>query len=91
MATITVRDVDDDVVRRLKKLADGNGRSLESELRHIFEQAIANDAEAMAEKRKAFLEHIARRKQQQGPAGDIPQTPSWMLIREDRDSDHGRL
>lgn len=86
--TVTVPDVDADVVRRLKNLAAQNNRTLESELRGILEKAIANDTEAMAAKRKAFREQS--RELLKLTAGK-PQIPAEVLIRQDRDSDHGRL
>ena len=86
--TVTVPDVDADVVRRLKNLAAQNNRSLESELRCILEKAIANDAEAMAAKHKAFRE--LSRELLKLTAGK-PQIPAEVLVRQDRDSDHGRL
>jgi plasmid stability protein len=36
MATVTVRDLDDEVYERLKARAAGNNRSLEAELREIL-------------------------------------------------------
>ena len=86
--TVTVPGVDADVVRRLQNLAAQNDRTLESELRGILEKAIANDAEAMAAKRKAFREQS--RELLKLTAGK-PQIPAEVLIREDRDSGHGRL
>jgi plasmid stability protein len=41
MATITVQDVDDDVLRRLRQRAAANGRSLEAEARAILTAAVA--------------------------------------------------
>ena len=38
MATVNVRRLDDDVVRRLKRRAAENNRSLESKVRHILER-----------------------------------------------------
>ena len=52
MATINVRQLDDDVVRRLKHRASDNNRSLEGEVRHILECAVEDDMEA---KRASFL------------------------------------
>ena len=86
MATVLVRQLDDEVVRRLEQRAAGNNRSLESEVRHIFEQAAGDD---MEEKKRAFRELSKRLLEQQ--TGDRPQTPSYLLIREDRDSGHGSL
>lgn len=40
MATLLVRNLDDDVVRRLKDRASANGRSAEAEHRAILEDAL---------------------------------------------------
>jgi plasmid stability protein len=45
MATVLVRQLDDEVVRRLEQRAAGNNRSLESEVRHILEQAAGESME----------------------------------------------
>ena len=82
IATINVRQLDDDVVRRLKRRAAGNNRSLEGEVRRILEGAVADDVSA---KRAAFLALAARLKREtEGRA----QTPSETLIRKDRESGH---
>ena len=82
MATINVRQLNDDVVRRLKRRAAGNDRSLEGEVRHILACAVEDD---MAAKRASFRALAARlRRGTEGRA----QTPSEVLIREDRDSGH---
>lgn len=82
MATINVRQLDDDVVRRLKRRAAGNDRSLEGEMRRILARAVEDD---VAAKREAFRALAARLRRQ---AGGSPQTPSEVLIREDRDGGH---
>ena len=82
MGTVHVRRLDDEVVRRLKRRAAENNRSLESEARHILEQAAQND---MAEKVRAFRALIKSLRKQ---TNNLPQTPSHILIREDRDSGH---
>ncbi len=82
MATINVRQLDDDVVDRLKRRASSNNRSLEGEVRHVLECAADDD---MAAKRAAFLEASDRlRKKTRGRK----QTPAEVLIREDRDHGH---
>ena len=86
MAFVLIWQLDDEVVRRLEQRAAGNNRSLEGEVRHIFEQAAGDD---MEEKKRAFLELSKRLLEQQ--TGDRPQTPSYLLIREDRDGGHGSL
>ena len=79
MAAITVRQLDDSVVRRLKARAEINGRSLEGEVRQILNAAADNDMEV---KRRAFVALSERlRKEIPNRSG----TPSADLIREDRD------
>ena len=85
MATVNVRRLDDGVVRRLKRRAEANNRSLESEARRILADAAEDDAAA---KRKSFWELNARLRRM---AGSRPQTPSEVLIREDRNSGHRKL
>jgi plasmid stability protein len=46
MAQILIRDLDDDVVARLKARAAGNGRSLQSELRLLLTESAMTDAGA---------------------------------------------
>ena len=46
MATITVRDLDDDVQLRIKKRAAANNRSMEAEARAILTAAVRNQAMA---------------------------------------------
>lgn len=82
MATINVRRLDDEVVRRLKRRAAENHRSLESEARHILEQAAEDD---MPARRRSFRELSARLRRQ---TGGRAQTPSEILIREDRENEH---
>jgi plasmid stability protein len=82
MATINVRQLDDDVVDRLKRRASSNNRSLEGEVRHVLECAAYDD---MAAKRAAFLEASDRlRRKTRGRK----QTPAEVLIREDRAHGH---
>ena len=82
MATINVRQLDDNVVRRLKCLASLNNRSLESEVRHILERAAEDD---MAAKRASFLAMSDRLRQKtEGRAHTLAE----VLIREDRDHGH---
>ena len=88
MATITVTGLTDEFVQRLEQKAAANNRSPEDEIRHILERAMGDNATGMEAKRKAFLKRARElRKLTEGQL----QTPSEILIREDRDSDHGRL
>ena len=83
MATINVRQLDEDVVRRLKRRAAANKRSLEGEARHILEGAVDDD---MSARRASFLGLAVRlRRETEGST----QTPSEVLIRDDREHGHG--
>ncbi len=77
MATVTVRNLDNQVVERLKKKAKDNGRSLEAELRELLKQA-AN------RKSPEELLAIADRISAMTP-DDVEQTDSTKIIREFRD------
>ncbi|MEE8225944.1 MAG: plasmid stabilization protein [Kiloniellales bacterium] len=76
MANVTIRNLDDKVVVRLKKRAKTSNRSLEAELREILTRA----ADTMTSRE---LRVIAERIAAMTP--DVPQTDSAELIREDRD------
>ena len=85
MATINVRQLDEDVVERLKRRAALNDRSLEGEARHILKDAAEDD---MAAKRASFLTMADRlRRKTEGRR----HTPAEVLIREDRDHGHREL
>ncbi len=82
MATINVRQLDDDVMNRLKQRALLNNRSLEGEARHILECAAAD---GMAARRAAFPAASDRLRQM---TRGRKQTPVEVLIREDCDHGH---
>ena len=44
MASITIRNLDDDVKTKLRMRAAGNGRSMEEEARLILAEAVAREA-----------------------------------------------
>jgi plasmid stability protein len=75
MAQILVRDLDEDVVARLKARARGQGRSLQAEVRTILEEAAKLDSSGA----RALVRRIRRRFQ--GRAF----VDSADLIREDRE------
>ncbi len=85
MATIKVRQLDDDVLERLKRRAARNHRSLEGEVRHILQNAAEDD---MAAKRASFFAMVDRlRRKTEGRS----HTQAEMLIRKDRDHGHREL
>lgn len=77
MANLTIRNLDDQVVERLKKKAKDNGRSLEAELRELLKQAANRKS---PEELLAIADRIAAMTPE-----DVKQTDSAELLREDRD------
>jgi plasmid stability protein len=71
-----VRNLDDDLIARLKRRAARHGRSTEAEHREILRQALVNEAEPSFEKLAADLRKLTRRRKQ---------TPSEVLLLEGRD------
>jgi plasmid stability protein len=71
-----VRNLDDELIARLKRRAARHGRSTEAEHREILRQALAAEAEPSFETLAADLRKLTRRRKQ---------TPSEMLLRESRD------
>lgn len=70
-----VRNLDDDLIARLKRRAARHGRSTEAEHREILRQALANEEGASFEKLAADLRRLTKRRKQ---------TPSEVLLREGR-------
>lgn len=78
MASVTIRNLDDEVVKALKEQAKIHNRSLEAELR----QVLTKTAE-LQKKREAFWKNADRIRKM--TPKDRPQTDSVELLREDRD------
>lgn len=76
MATLTIRNVDDKVVKKLKKQAADHNRSLEAEVRELLKQAAGR-------KTPAELRAIADRITAMTPG--VQKTDSTDIIREFRD------
>ena len=76
MANLTIRNLDDEVVAKLKAQAKAHHRSLEAELRALLSEAAARPS------REEFLK-AADRIAAMTP--DVPQTDSTKIIREFRD------
>jgi antitoxin FitA len=70
-----VRNLDDDLIARLKQRAARHGRSAEAEHREILRQALATEDEASFEKLAADLRRLTKRRKQ---------SPSEVLLREGR-------
>ena len=76
MATLTIRNLDDHVVERLKTKAKDNGRSLEAEVRVVLTE-VSN--------RPSAKELRARANRIAAMTLNVPQTDSTAIIREFRD------
>ena len=79
MAQVLVRNLDDEVVERIKRRAERNGRSLEAELRDILATEAYRDRKAEA------LEELRAIRARSRPWQPGEPTAAEM-IREDRDS-----
>ncbi len=71
-----VRNLDDELVARLKRRAARHGRSAEAEHREILRQVLASDEEPSFERLAADLRKLTKRRKQ---------TPSEVLLRQGRE------
>jgi plasmid stability protein len=71
-----VRNLDDNLIARLKRRAARHGRSTEAEHREILRQALSGDIEPSFDTLAADLRKLTKRRKQ---------TPSEVLLREGRD------
>ena len=74
--SLQVRNLDDEIVVRLKRRAARHGRSMEAEHREILRQAVSSEIEPS-------FQELAARLRELTPS--VPQTPSEVLQREGRD------
>jgi plasmid stability protein len=81
MAQALIRNLDDDLLAAYREAAEANRRSLEAELREALKRA----RPLSPGKRKEVLAEFARLR---AMTPDVPQTPSEVLVREDRDHGH---
>lgn len=78
MANVTIRNLDDEVVKTLKAQAKSHNRSFEAELRQVLTEA------AELRKQREMFRKQAERIRKMTPK-DRVQTDSVELLREDRD------
>jgi plasmid stability protein len=71
-----VRNLDDELIARLKRRAARHGRSAEAEHREILRQVLVNEETPSFEKLAADLRRLTKRRRQ---------TPSEVLLREGRE------
>ena len=77
MGTLTVRNLDDRVIERLKAQARENQRSLEGEIRHMLTERV--------DRRRRLAEFRERTRELASMTAGTPQTDSVTLLRNDRD------
>jgi plasmid stability protein len=73
---LSVRNLDDELIARLKRRAARHGRSAEAEHREILREALAAETEASFEELAAQLRALTKGRKH---------TPSEELLREGRD------
>lgn len=78
MGSLHVRNLDEELVRRLKQRAARHGRSAEAEHREILRSALSGEQDG-----ESWDELAARLRAR---TAGRPHTPAEVLIREDRDS-----
>ena len=76
MGSMSVRNLDDDLLGRLKRRAARHGRSAEAELRTILRHALSSESEPNFDARSAAVRALS--------AGQ-KHTPAETLLRESRD------
>ena len=77
MGTLTIRNLDDRVIERLKAQARENERSLEGEVRHMLTER--------ADRRLRIAEFRERTRELASATAGTQQTDSAILLRADRD------
>jgi antitoxin FitA len=74
--SLSVRNLDDDLILRLKRRAARHGRSAEAEHREILRQVLCSEAEPSFDDLAAEFRKLTR---------DRQHTPAEVLLREGRD------
>jgi len=69
MATVTVRNLEDDIVRRLRIRAEEHGRSAEAEHREILRTALLDSGRTVEEREQAVAQFAEFRRQIGGREG----------------------
>lgn len=76
MGSLSVRNLDDELIARLKRRAARHGHSAEAEVREILRQSLTAETEPTFEDLAAELRALTRERQH---------TPAEQLLRETRD------
>jgi len=76
MASLSIRNLDDEVVARLKRRAARHGHSAEAEVRAILREALSAEQDVGFEELAAEFRALTKRRRN---------TPAERLLREERD------
>ena len=88
MVALSIRRLDDRVVRDLKRRARGNGTSMEEEARRSLTERVRRRKRNLGAMRMEFLRKVKElQKNDPDPRGSRAED----LIRRDRDHDHGGI
>lgn len=71
MITLTIPNIDDDLGRRLHRLAVRNGRSVEDEARQAIVEHLADVAPAGADRHESAWDAVRRLRDTAGGGGDF--------------------
>ena len=86
MGQVLIRNLDDAIIAAYRQAASSNGRSLEAELREGLTRG-----RPAAHKDPEALGRLSRELRAMTPPEGPDTSDSTLLIRWDRDTDHGRL
>jgi antitoxin FitA len=84
MATLTVRNLGEDVVRRLRMRAAEHGRSAEAEHREILRLALIGDDTQQQEERQRISERLAEFRRRTAGRGSTSATQLLQEVRGER-------
>jgi plasmid stability protein len=85
MATLTIRQLDDALVRKIKQRAVEAGRSMEEEIRNLLDRTYGT-SEQMKRQRAFVKRQLARLDRGEMPSSDTDSAELIRQMREERDT-----
>ena len=76
MGNVLIRNIPDEIITRLKRMAEEHNRSLQQELRFVLENTVTRSSKEVFQKATQIRKKLRRKA--------IPFTDSTRLLREDR-------
>jgi len=77
MARLTIRNLDDDLIRKLRDRAAGNGRSMSEEVRQILVRALPAPPLSLAESIRARVDRFGGFDLDIQPREPLPEPPNF--------------